>query len=177
MDRRHQLIREETPGGHYQTLDAFLRSLVEFCEAAAAKLFEIVHSAPRGVDALVMFETPVPLKALHAAALSYMRAARRWAEDAREVNRDLKGEDAPAYVLWSAALRDGYWTAREGGFDARGIGPLDFYREWVRVGLGPPGPGVADVIHGRLEQEDGSPQSIEWTIVGDSVRGQPINEW
>ena len=113
-----------------------------------------------------------------------MHAARRWAGRARDVTRDLKGEDSPAFALWSAALLGSFWSAddpasvtEEGDLDPQRIGRLDFYREWIAAGLGAPGPRVADFIHGRLqERDDEQHTALEWTVVGDSIHGQPINE-
>ena len=195
LEARHALIREHSSRGHRRGVDAFFRCAVEFCEAAAARLLELVHSAPAGVDALRMLEMAVPLAALHAAAIAYMRAARSWAEHARAATRDLGGEDSLAYMLWKAALDNGFWTAEGDGIDPESIGRLNFARAWVDAGLGAPGPRVADVISGRLERgacddlSDHPPgevevlgkacssASLEWTVVGDSIRGQPLGDW
>ena len=151
LEERMRLIRQECPNGHFRGLDAFLKNFVEFCEASAARLFEIVREAPPGVDALIFGEQPARLADLHAKALMYMAAARSWAVLARDVTRDLKGVDSPAYEIWTAALlRDGFWSATEGGGGGITIGRLDFYAAWIAAGLGAPGPRIADVIHERV---------------------------
>ena len=110
------------------------------------------------MDALVVKELglSVPLNALRGAAIEYIRAARSWAEEARDVVGDLAGTDSPAFLLWEAALRDGFWTVDEGStahangaqMDAFPVGRLDFYREWVGAGLGAPSARLAEVLHG-----------------------------
>ena len=180
LDDRFQCINEETPAGHRRGVDVFLRSAVEFCEAAAARLIGLVHAAPPHQDALVMFGLPVQLTALRAAAVAYLRSARRWALAACDVTRDLAGDDSPAYAVWATALRDGFWTADEGGADDAPcrIGRLDFYREWVDAGLGAPGARIAGVILGGEAEGAGPMPALQWTVVGDSLQnGQPIVEW
>ena len=56
LEDRHQLYQVDGTAGHCSGVDAFLKSIVEFCEAAASRLFDIVHAAPRDVDALIMLE-------------------------------------------------------------------------------------------------------------------------
>lgn len=65
--------------------------------------------------------------ALEAKAAAYAEAARRWATLARDVTRDLKGSDSPAYQAWVAAFDDGVWDLDGGAFD--------FHARWVSAGL------------------------------------------
>ena len=118
-------------------------------------LLEVVSHAPPAVDAVVLYEVPVGLDTLRNAASAYMAAARRWAERARCVTRDLKGEDSPAYALWCRAIDyDRFWTSTDGAHSDSSVPRLDFYRAWVDAGLGAPGLRIADVIHGRIGHRD-----------------------
>ena len=55
---------------------------------------------------------------------AYVAAARRWAERARDVTRDLKGEDSPAFLAWEYAIQRGFWLPE---------GPLTFHQLWIDV--------------------------------------------
>ena len=47
-------------------------------------------------------------------ASTYAHAARRWAQLARQVTRDLKGEDSLAYQTWTSAIDDAVWGTPHG---------------------------------------------------------------
>ena len=125
MDARWFILRDEfPPDGRADGVECFLQAFVELCERAAAKLRRLAAEAAKqgGVSAKGSSD------ALQDRALAYMEAARDWADLSRDLTRDLKGEDSPAYQLWAKALDiDGVWD--EGG-------SLDFYQRWVDAGLG-----------------------------------------
>lgn len=100
LERRYELMCHECPDGHYTGSDRLLRVHVEFCDGAAQ------HAA-----ALLAREPPEGARreALRVTFVAMREAAERWARVAREVARDVAGEDAPCFVAWTAALERGCW--------------------------------------------------------------------
>ena len=88
----------------------------------------MADAAERGNTGLLSKSTNVlgSVKSVREAADAYIAAAYGWAMRAREVTRDFKGEDSPAFRLWSAAIDDGCW---------QGGGDLNFHIRWVDAGL------------------------------------------
>ena len=125
LNERLELIELECPDGHYPGLDCFLLAFVRLCDSAATSLTKayakwprsqqvsdnepvgIVVGRPGGTDNVVVYITP---QAVLAKAVAYLRAAQSWACRARDVTRDLEGDDSPAYHVWCAAMSDdSYW--------------------------------------------------------------------
>jgi hypothetical protein len=140
LDERLGLAREEGAGGHLFGVEGLLHACVQFAEQAATRLLELADRANAAVagdeadpDALLTLcshrrgapsgpERQLTRASVQAQIETYMAAARRWAETARDVTRDLKGEDSPAYGAWRYALERGYWLPD---------GPLTFHKLWI----------------------------------------------
>lgn len=140
LDERLALAAIEAggDGGHYYGVETLLHACVQFGEQAALRLLELIKRASSDVggdesdpDALlnISHRRGSPAMSVKRAAMqqrvdAYVAAARRWAERARDVTRDLKGEDSPAFLAWESALQRGFWQPG---------GPLTFHQLWIDV--------------------------------------------
>ena len=86
----------------------------------------------------------MPLRDLRAKAAVYLEAARGWAVRAAEATRLLKGEDCPAFEVWTEALHSGCWAS--GGGEGGGGGGKAFFERWAEAGLSSPLPHDQPVV-------------------------------
>ena len=144
LDRKLELIDEESQGGgHYQGLECFLQAFVEFCEAASARLTQVVARCPSGShestdsasskpQPMVTFgkagpdQVQVALDELKSRARVYSEAACAYARRARDLTRDIQGEDCDAFCVWTSTI------ANHGV-----VGAPFFHERWIRAGLSP----------------------------------------
>ena len=119
LDEKWFLLRDEfPPEGRADGVEHFLQAFVELCERAVGKLNKLASNAEEGAELL------------KEKAGAYADAAHDWACLSRDLTRDQKGEDSPAYQLWARALDvDGVWSLEEGG-------GFEFYKRWIEAGLG-----------------------------------------
>ena len=159
FDRRLELMAAECPAGHYPGIECWLLAFVQFGDAAASGLTDVLERVPRQPsDAHSQPDAALPFKErrvglsigqpggqVHVISISpseiatkaaaYRSAARRWASIAQSVTADVEGKDSPAYAVWCAALSEhGCWTEESAGGMAAG-GRRTFVELWSEAGL------------------------------------------
>lgn len=124
LESRFRLIKQECPDGHYPGLECFLLAFVQICDSAVAALTDVLERWPRPFEefsraavGLTVGEpgakqlVHVSRFEVHSKLATYADAARRWATLARDVTRDVEGNDSPAYHVWCEAAGDqGCWS-------------------------------------------------------------------
>ena len=137
-----QLLALESPpdgliGG---TTELVLQACVEFCDHASAALSRLTSRARANqVSGQAQGRTlRVPLETLDERAATYRRAARAWAERAREAARLMLGDDSPAFRVYDTALAR-CWHDHEVEMDGEagdsGADPSMSLRElWLEAG-------------------------------------------
>ena len=161
LDGRLQLLRSTCRHGHAPSVDTYTQMAVEFCEAVAMRVLDVLRHCPRTVvggasivvadlDELAAGEegdeggmlglTPEELVVKVAA---FVAAARAYAIRSKALAKDLRGADSPAYEVWARALRDGCWEELDLSSDERCEqqmrrgNRLNFRQLWIEAGLGP----------------------------------------
>ena len=117
-----------------------LQACVEFCDHASAALSRLTSRARANqVSGQAEGRTlRVPLETLDERAATYRRAARAWAERAREAARLMLGDDSPAFRVYDTALAR-CWNDHEVEVDGEagdsGAAPSVSLRElWLEAG-------------------------------------------
>ena len=120
LEERYRITQEEAAEGYYYGVETLLARFCNWADEAHRRLAELVwrqrqfaNASQAGLGPLVRVSWPgqlagevfsLPCTEIQVKVAAYASASRNWAARARDVWRDVAGEDSPTYIELCAAI-------------------------------------------------------------------------